>query len=100
MTSIASRGEFAMRIVLIGPFSETVSMISAAEKKSSSTMRRSRPRSSQYLTILASIGVVMPVLNSFEWRLVTSKLGVNWTPRLSARVLRVVVPRMPPSRSR
>ena len=24
----------------------------------------------------------MPVLNSFEWRCVTSKLGVNWMPAL------------------
>ena len=76
ITSIASRGEFEMRTVTKSPAGVS-SISSAAEKKSSSTSRRSRPRSSQYFTILGSIGVVIPVLNSFECRCVTSKLGLN-----------------------
>src|SRR3984957_12971654 len=76
------------RTALSSPGSATVTSI--AEKNSNITTRRSRPRSSQYLTNLGSIGVDMPVTKSLVARLSTSKLGAICTPAPALIVLRAV----------
>src|SRR5262245_13483107 len=76
-------------MVLAGPFSDRVSVISTAEKKSSRARRRSRPRSSQYFTTLGSMGDEIPVMKSLECRWFKSKLGLFWTLVPKAMLSRV-----------
>src|ERR1700722_20100430 len=89
---MASRGELRIRMVrsTVTPFTGSVTVTSIAEKNSNITTRRSRPRSSQYLTNLGSIGVDMPVTKSLVARLSSSKLGAICTPAPAVIVLRAV----------